>query len=262
VTALRFPEGLELADDLEPAGWVREALAEWPRGRRFIVTDLVPPVFEAYARILHRPHRKKDGREPTGTWRERAAELGVPLDPTTTHEALQGTPAPGSGAVAWSVYPGAISRTEATTLASFLEGETSTPDSCWFAMWSSGVLPGAPLVMMRGLFPYARARWRGVTQARRERRAMRKLKTFRILGSSGRECLLFGGRVTDVDRFALNGWFHSPALWWPDDRAWFVHTEIDGTSTYMGGAGAMIERLVGEQILESFEVDAADRAVL
>jgi hypothetical protein len=259
---LRFPEGLELVDDLEPASWVREALRDWPVGRRFIVSDLVPPVFEAYARVLHRPHRSKDGREPTGTWRERAEQRGVMFGPQTTHEALEGTPAPGSGAVAWSVMPGMISRTEATTLASFLEDETSTPDSCWFAMWSSGVSPGAPLVQARGLFPYARARWRGVTQARRERRAMRKLKTFQILGSSGRVCLLFGGRVADIDRFARNGWFDSPPLWWPDDRAWFVHTEMDGTSTYIGGARSMIERLVGEQILESFQVDASDRAVL
>jgi len=91
---------------------------------------------------------------------------------------------------------------------------------------------------------------------------MGKLSTFEILGSSGRVCLLFGGRVTGVDRFIRNGWFDSPALWWPDDRAWFVHTEIDGTSTYVGGARAMIERLVGEQILGSFEVEAGDRALL
>jgi hypothetical protein len=260
--ALRFPQGLELAHDLAPAAWVREALRDWPRGRPFMVSDLVPPVFEAYARVLHRPHRPGDGREPTGTWSGRAAELGVQLGPDTTHEALQGMPAPGSGELAWSVFEGALSRGEASTLASFLERHTSNPGACWFAIWSSWVSPGAPLVRVRGLFHYARLRWRARIQALRELRELRRLSTFQILGSSGRVCLLFGGRVTDVDRFALDSFYHSPALWWPDDRAWFVHTEIDGTSTYIGGSRPMINQLVGDQILESFEVGAGDPARL
>jgi hypothetical protein len=257
-----FPPGLEPVHDLAPAAWVREALREWPVGRRFIVSDLVPPVFEAYARILHRPHRSHDGREPTGTWRERAAELGIELGPNTTREALEGTPAPGSGMLAWSVQQGAISLTEATTLASFLKDQTSTPDSCWFAMWSSWASPGAPLVMMRGLFPHARARWRARIRSLHEGRAIAKLSTFQILGSSGRICLLLGGRVADVSRVSVDGWYHSPALWWPDDRAWFVHTEIDGTSTYIGGSRAMVGRLVEGQVLESFEVSPNDLARL
>jgi len=47
MTALRFPPGFAPAHDLAPAAWVREALKEWPRGRPFIVSDLVPPVFDA-----------------------------------------------------------------------------------------------------------------------------------------------------------------------------------------------------------------------
>jgi hypothetical protein len=91
---------------------------------------------------------------------------------------------------------------------------------------------------------------------------MAELNTFQILGSSGRICLLFGGRVADVSRFALDGWYHAPALWWPEDRAWFVQTEIDGTSTYLGGSRTMVGRLVGDQILESFEVNPGDPARL
>jgi hypothetical protein len=57
----------------------------------------------------------------------------------------------------------------------------------------------------------------GVAQERRERRAMWKVSTFEILGSSGRIASYFGGRVTDVARFIRDGWFHSAALWWSDD---------------------------------------------
>jgi hypothetical protein len=60
----------------------------------------------------------------------------------------------------------------------------------------------------------------------------------------------------------FDGWFQSPSLWWPEDRSWFVHTEVDGMSTYLGGSRAVVDRLVGEQVLESFEVQADARAAL
>ena len=63
---IRFPPGLEPVEDLSPADWVREALKDWPRGRGFLVRDLVPPIFEAYARILHRAHRPEDRLRPNG----------------------------------------------------------------------------------------------------------------------------------------------------------------------------------------------------
>jgi hypothetical protein len=64
-----FPPGLEPVEDLSPSVWVQEALKDRPAGG-FRVRDLVPPVFEAYARILHRPYRPGDERIPTGTWAE------------------------------------------------------------------------------------------------------------------------------------------------------------------------------------------------
>jgi hypothetical protein len=64
--SLSFPVGLEPVDDLTPATWVREALAEWPSGP-FKVSDLIPPVFDAYARVLHRPHRPTDRETPGGS---------------------------------------------------------------------------------------------------------------------------------------------------------------------------------------------------
>lgn len=86
---IEFPPGLEPAKDLSSSVWVQEALRDRPQ-RPFRVLDLVPPVFEAYARVLHRPHRLGDGREPTGTWHERAAELGRLPGPETSWRDLDG----------------------------------------------------------------------------------------------------------------------------------------------------------------------------
>jgi hypothetical protein len=44
--------------------------------------------------------------------------------------------------------------------------------------------------------------------------------------------------------------FYSPSLWWPDDRAWFVHTDVDARSTYIGGSEALIDALLSDPQLE------------
>jgi hypothetical protein len=133
-------------------------------------------------------------------------------------------------------------------------------------MWSGwGDLSGGSSALYRlggGRIAELKFRWRNRLESWRARREAARLKTFPLLGQSGRSYLLFNGPVDDAARFHLGHRFQSPALWWPDDRAWFVHTEIDGTSTYVGGSRSMIDGLVGEQILESFEVDTDDRALL
>ena len=44
---------------------------------------------------------------------------------------------------------------------------------------------------------------------------------------------------------------HSPNLWWPDDRAWCVATEIDLAWTYVGGSGALISDVLASPSLEA-----------
>ena len=258
-------EGLEPVTDLTAAAWVEEALGEWP-ARPFHVRDLVPPVFDAYARVLHRTRRSADGGPPTGTWAERAAALGRDLGPETTWWTLLGT-APYEGGMDHGPEEGRLNESEVATLASFLGAHTVDPSACWFALWSGfGFLDGgAALLRSRGsvLTEWWELR-RARADDRRQRRALSRLPTFELLGRSGRSYLLFHGSVIDAQRFrfAEGGWFQSPTLWWADDKSWFVHTEIDASSTYLGGTRAMIDQLVGEQILESFEVREESVAAL
>jgi hypothetical protein len=260
-----FPPGLEPIEDLSPSLWVQEALKDWPSDQ-FRVRDLVPPVFEAYARILHRPGRPTNGRIPTGSWSERAADVGRELGPKTDWIELKGPNSDEGQGDDRRPDEGSLIVQEAETLASLLSGHTSTPSACWFAMWSGwGEVSGGFSVLYRtrgGPISELRIRSRSWLESWRARREAARLKTFPLLGQSGRSYLLFHGAVDDAARFDLGRRFQSPALWWSQDRAWFVHTEIDGTSTYVGGSGSMIGRLVGEQILESFEVAAEDPAVL
>jgi hypothetical protein len=141
MSALRFPPGLEPVEDLTPAAWVEDSLKEWP-GRPFHVRDLVPPVFDAYATVLHRTRRPADGRQPSGTWAEQAATLGRDLGPETTWWALLGT-APYQGGTDHGPDEGRLSESEVATLASFLEAHTTDPHACLFGLWSGfGFLDG------------------------------------------------------------------------------------------------------------------------
>ena len=130
-------------------------------------------------------------------------------------------------------------------------------------MWSGwGELSGGSASLYRVGGPVSALRMR--SRARRESRRARKnatVPTFPLLGG-GRSYLLFRGTVEDAARLDLGYGFRSPALWWPEDRAWFVHTEIDALSTYLGGSRALIDNLLGDQTLESLEVEADSAAVL
>ena len=47
----------------------------------------------------------------------------------------------------------------------------------------------------------------------------------------------------------------SPSIWWPDDHAWCVATEIDLMTTYVGCSGGCRNDLLAHEGFEAFEVD-------
>jgi hypothetical protein len=50
--------------------------------------------------------------------------------------------------------------------------------------------------------------------------------------------------------------YRSPGLWWPDDRAWCVATDVDMQDTYLGASGACVNRLLTDERLEVMRVTA------
>ncbi len=49
-----------------------------------------------------------------------------------------------------------------------------------------------------------------------------------------------------------------PTLLWPADRAWFVASDPDQDSTYVGGSASLIESLLASPDLEAWPVEADD----
>jgi len=57
---------------------------------------------------------------------------------------------------------------------------------------------------------------------------------------------------------ATGRFWQSPNIWWPDDRAWCIATEIDLMSTYVGGGRRCVDSLVNHPELEAAFVEPSD----
>jgi hypothetical protein len=103
------------------------------------------------------------------------------------------------------------------------------PDRCWFAVWEGS----------------------GISS---EGDARVHLPQRRYLLAAGPIDAVMDP-VPTIDGF---DWGLSANLWWPEDRAWVVATEIDFAWTYVGGTRAAIDAVLADDRLEAFEALLTD----
>ena len=228
----------EPLDDHGAADWLVSAIPDF-RGR---VIDLATDGFPTYARVFHRPDQGLPSSDRPSTWAAIAEDRG-----TVFHPAAQFTD------LAREVYQpateripgprfGTLDRVTLPLLLNHLVAHTATPEVCWFALWVGfGDSPG---------------RWRAKPG-------------FRL---PGREYWLFSGALADVVELSSEfetaglseewrtatremGIVHSPTIWWPQDRSWLVHSEIDYDTTIVGGAPSLVQALAGDPDIEAVQVD-------
>lgn len=72
-----------------------------------------------------------------------------------------------------------------------------------------------------------------------------------------REYHLWTGTLADAGAFLHQQ--QPPNLWWPEDRSWFVGSEIDAVATYVGGSDALVEALCADPTLRATRVAPSDR---
>ena len=70
-----------------------------------------------------------------------------------------------------------------------------------------------------------------------------------------RACLLGEGSLDAALTLPMD---QAPTMWWPEDRAWCVRTDIDGYSTYLAASRECIEGLVALESVEVLRVDRSD----
>ena len=266
---LSLPDGVELWPDPSPAGWIVERLWPWrwsPGGDNdgpVRIGSFLPDVFEAYARILHPAYR---GSADVGSvrWRTLAERNHVVLGPESTFaEISRIAPDDVHGLDEAVPLNGCLPREETQALASLLEAFTTTPERCWFCLWVGQGFwwhgSHSPSVSEDDPSPEARAVLKEYQRVSREIDAlMRRTPQVR---AQNREYFLFRGALRHADAFPpIEGpWYQSPNIWWPDDRAWCVVTEVDGYSSYLGGTRECVASVLAADDLEAISVSSENR---
>jgi hypothetical protein len=225
---------LSPADDTTAADWIVAALRTFGDS----VVSLVPSGYAAYARVFH-PAYRFDPQAPqpwetrtTVRWHEIAAangtlvHAGMQLCGLTGSYQFQNRPQP--GVFDYPPAEGSLSPELADPLAAVLARHTTTSDRCWFAAWNGF----------------------GATRA-----DVRSAPTFCV---PAREYHLLTGTIDAIAENVLDPpWTQSPNLWWPDDHAWCVATEIDLNTTYIGCTESCRDDILDSAALDALPIDPA-----
>ncbi|MDW3214021.1 MAG: hypothetical protein R8G01_08510 [Ilumatobacteraceae bacterium] len=202
-----FGDRVAAANSGAPAAWIRSAC----RGAEFTVGALVPNAYPSVLRV----------QAPPGSDRF------------------------------WSSY-----RELFATIASVGERHTSSPDRAWFAIWEGHGFdsstrhiahPGPLDDEARLQLEQERARLRAKDD-RRNSSIRAELTTVPRFTMPYRTYHLVTGPVSAVTHLrnpAEPDAWQRPELFWPDDRRWFVATDVDFWSLYVGGEHEFISDLVG-----------------
>jgi hypothetical protein len=213
---------LVLQTDPSAGDWVLAGVDQFGTG----VSSLLPPSFDAYARVFHPAHRGDEAVRwsHVAAANERLAHPAMEwISITGSWQYLHGETQP----PIWDEEPreGSLPRPEIERLATLLGEHTATPDQCWFAVWEGfGALPFDP-------------------------------GEFRKLELEHRAMVLFSGplsaAMTSVERWP---WEQSPSLWWPADRAWCVATDVDLMTTYVGASRRCVIAITTDPNLEALAI--------
>jgi hypothetical protein len=246
---------LRQAADAREGEWLVSVLRGQPWAT---VASVLPPVFDAYARIFHPAFRSVGNSMVPVSWTEvaianrRGMHAGVEWGSLTGSWQLQGQPG------IWDQEPstGDLPEPVAKTLVPLLEEQTVSAARCFFGLFRSGETHVAfsfkhdiPLEDRQKIEGEARAElecWRVLLRSAPE------------LDAPQREMRLLEGPLRAFPEF-YRAHREPPHLWWPADRAWAVATDVDLMTTYVGGSRACIDTLLREPRLEILEIDADQR---
>ena len=227
--------GLELPDDVSAAEWLHTALRPWAQDG-IVVANFVPASHEAFARVLH---PAGDGERTDLRWADLARPRGVQVGPETGFCEASGRRIEGGWSSADGIpSDGSLPAAQMAALGEVLAAFTATPDDCVFCFWVGSGSRGG-----RGHTTFDPTLSRAENDSCNRRSLARRCAGSRARTPPGRppaqpRPLPLHRPARPAQRpFLLGGWEQSPSLWWPGDRAWFVATEIDGFSSYVGGSG-------------------------
>lgn len=235
---------LEQSDDPSAAAWVARRLT----GGVSTVTGTVPSDYPAYARICH---PAPDREDRLVSWVTVANATGRRVHPLMQWHALVGSPdyLDMTGSL-WSGKDpdrGNLVPEVLGPLCDLLGQHTPDAGSCFFCLWDGWGWPDdAGFSLASGL-----------------QRALSRDARHLVRVPHDRSYLLFTGPLPAALRI---GWpsvsdslrAQSPNLFWPNDRAWCVASEIDFDSTLVGGTTELVEAVLGNPAFDAWPVGPDD----
>ena len=253
-----------VSDDVSAATWIAPRLG----GEFGAVTRTVPSRYPAYARICH-PAAEPDGR--LTTWPRVAQATGRQPHPLMQWHALVGSSDPfnmrdslwpGSNPERGNLVPEVLG-----PLSDLLAGHTATPEHCWFCLWEGWgwIHDSVSRSASRA------AATRGPTTFTAEGAAIDEpIPAFSAAELSRprvhlphRDYLLLAGPLPAA--LQIGHWItadcffpQSPNLFWPEDRAWCVASEIDFDSTLLGGTTELIDAILQAPTFDSWPIRPDD----
>jgi hypothetical protein len=253
---------------IDPTRVKDPAPLEWWAGRVVSgpsVRSWMPDVFERYARILHPAHMWEAAADGVVTrpvpWKDVSAWSGKPLHGTSSiHDLAQR-----DDGASWDRQGGSLPQDGQLEppyldrLTEVLAEASSTPEVLWLLVWYGYGRPVTYAIAEPGSQV-------GAGPSRRRSRLPRKdldpdtiMEINPTWAGSGRRYFLHRGSIERSSRARGRSMLEEPpSFWWPADRAWFVSTDIDSSSTYVGGASALIDQLIAHELLEVFPADLDD----
>lgn len=209
--------------------WIVDGVLPFGDG---VVGTLVPVRFEAYGRILHpawRADRSAIRWDAVAAWSGRTVHSLAEFVQVASPVRDVSSPAP------FDQPPrdGALPRDTLQALNGVLRAHTRTPDECFVGVWEG-------------------VGWIAPKRVRAPR-----------LQLAQRTHLVFAGPLDVLDHVGWIGFdgclvHEAPSVIWPADRAWFVATDVDQESTYVGATQNLIEALIADLGLEVWPASPAD----
>jgi hypothetical protein len=226
---VRGSDRLRVIRELDDPTWIYGLVRPFSS---FSVGSLVPVAFDSYARVLH-PASGPDGGpvrwDQVAAWSGRTAHALAQFSLLATPKEVPAGPQPFRD----PPPEGELPLRELKVLTSILARHTETRDDCFIGIWEG-----------RG--------WVRALAVETARLAMPE-----------RVHSIFAGPLRAVETV---GWIspdqrlvrESPSVIWPRDRAWFVATDVDQDSTFVGGSRDLVTELTLHPQLEAWPVSASD----
>jgi hypothetical protein len=219
------------AADTHAADWLVDSITTFAES----VLSLVPAGYEAYCRIFHPAWRWGD--VPGRRFEDRTVVRWSDIAAATGAQAHAGMQLPGitrnwrihsglEGVYDQAPVEGDVTGEIARGLVDILASHTTTPETCWFGVWEG----------------------HGHMSANERQAEIHSAPLFKL---PKRRYHLMVGPV-EAGRDGSHG--TSANIWWPDDRAWCVTSEIDLPSTYVACSRTCCDEIVASPDIEAYPV--------